>query len=93
METPLDFEWDDGKADANLAKHGVPFPFATRVFLDPDVLVVASFRPEDGERRFKAIGRIDGKLFVVVFVMIGATCRLISARRTNTKEDRLYGYR
>ncbi len=43
MKTPTDFEWDEAKAEANLAKHKVPFPFATRIFLDPNVTVIASF--------------------------------------------------
>ncbi len=29
------FEWDDRKAARNVAKHGVLFEYATRVFLDP----------------------------------------------------------
>jgi len=48
-------------------------------------------RAVDGEPRQKAIGAIDGKLYAVVFTMRGETCRLISARRTNRKEDRIYG--
>lgn len=32
-----EFEWDDAKARANLAKHGVPFDYAARVFLDPGI--------------------------------------------------------
>jgi uncharacterized DUF497 family protein len=28
------YEWDSRKAMANLAKHGVPFEFACRVFAD-----------------------------------------------------------
>jgi len=35
VELPREFEWDDVKAAANEAKHGVPFAFAARVFLDP----------------------------------------------------------
>jgi uncharacterized DUF497 family protein len=93
MNPPVDFEWDDAKANANIAKHGVPFAFAARVFLDTDAAVIASIRPEDGEDRYKAVGRIEGKLYVVVFVMRGRTCRLISARRTNAKEERIYGHR
>ena len=42
------FEWDDEKAAENLAKHGIPFEYASRVFddlyrieeEDPDFLVV-----------------------------------------------------
>ena len=30
----MTFEWDERKAGRNLAKHGVPFEYAARVFLD-----------------------------------------------------------
>jgi uncharacterized DUF497 family protein len=32
------FEWDNGKAVENLAKHGVSFAEATEVFYDPNAL-------------------------------------------------------
>jgi uncharacterized DUF497 family protein len=31
----VEFEWDERKAAANEAKHGVPFAFGARVFDDP----------------------------------------------------------
>jgi hypothetical protein len=93
VHTLTEFEWDDTKAEVNIARHGVSFRYATRVFLDPEMVAVASIREEDGEERFKAIGSIDGKLYVAVYVMRGTTCRLISARRTNAKEDERYGNR
>jgi uncharacterized protein len=93
MNIPVEFAWDDAKAKANLANHKVPFAFAARVFLDSGAVVVPTIRAGDGEDRYKAIGQIDGKLYVVVFVMRGAICRLISARRTNATEDRSYGHR
>jgi len=31
----MTFEWDPRKATENLAKHGIPFDYATRVFDDP----------------------------------------------------------
>jgi uncharacterized DUF497 family protein len=34
MTSERAFEWDDDKARSNLAKHGIPFQYATRVFLD-----------------------------------------------------------
>ena len=91
MDTPTTFEWDDAKAQANVAKHGVSFPYAVRVFLDMSIVRLPTVRAEDGEDRLKAIGEIEGRLFAVVYVMRGAVCRLISARRTNAKEDRAYG--
>ena len=36
----MEFEWDPGKAAANLRKHRVSFEDAARVFLDPALLAV-----------------------------------------------------
>jgi uncharacterized DUF497 family protein len=93
MERSPDFEWDSVKAEANERKHGITFQFATAVFLDPQVVVEDTTRPDDGEHRYKAIGVVEGKLYAVVFAHRGAIYRLISARRTNPKEDRIYAYR
>jgi uncharacterized protein len=71
----------------------VAIPFATRVFLDPDRLELDVSRMVDGEPRFKVIGMIEGKLHVVVATKRGDAYRLISARRTNRAEERVYGRR
>jgi hypothetical protein len=84
------FEWDAAKAAANLADHGVPFEFAVRVFDDPARVEFDVSRTRDGEARRKCVGRIAGKLYVVVFTMRGANCRIISARRANRAEERRY---
>ncbi len=53
-----EFEWDDGKARANVRKHGVTFEEAMTVFLDelavpfeegehPDRLILVAARPND----------------------------------------------
>jgi len=91
MDQPRLFEWDDGKALANLAKHGVPFEFATAVFLDPSGVEIDASRYDDGEARYKFVGQINGKLFSVVYTWRSATIRLISARRANAQEERRYG--
>jgi uncharacterized DUF497 family protein len=85
------FEWDEAKALANLAKHGVPFDYAAAVFLDPDGIDFDASRPEDGEARRKRVGRIEGRLFTVVYTERGDLIRLISARRANAQEERSYG--
>ena len=87
----LNFTWDDAKAQANLAKHGVPFAYATRVFLDPHKVDFDASREGEGEVRRKAVGRIEGKLYVVVYTDRDGVFRIISARRTNAAEDRAYG--
>jgi hypothetical protein len=85
------FEWDDAKAESNLAKHGVPFPYATRVFLDPRMVEFDASREGEGEARRKAVGLIDSKLFIVVYTDRRGVYRIISARRTNPTEERAYG--
>lgn len=92
MEAPAEFEWDDAKASANEAKHSVRFAYAAAVFLDDNRLDLDTTRADDGEERRKAIGLIDGKLDTVVYTLRRSLCRLISARRSNAKEGRSYGY-
>jgi uncharacterized DUF497 family protein len=93
MDVPREFEWDPNKARANIAKHDVHFAFATRVFDDPDRVEIDSSRAQDAERRAKIVGLVDGLLYVAVVTYRGAACRIISARRTNATEERLYGTR
>jgi uncharacterized DUF497 family protein len=83
--------WDAGKAASNLRKHGVPFRFAVRVFEDPDRVEFDASRASDGEPRRKCVGLIEGKLYVVVFTERGPDRRIISARRTNRREEMRYG--
>ena len=87
------FEWDDTKADGNLAKHGISFQEAIAVFADPLHVDMDSSRPEDGELRRKVVGAIQGRVFTVVYTLRGGTIRLVSARRANPKEARSYGHR
>lgn len=91
MSTGRRFDWDDDKATSNVAKHGVPFEYATRVFLDRHMVTFDASRQADQETRRKAVGVIEGKVFVVVFTDRGDTCRMISARRANAMERRAYG--
>jgi uncharacterized protein len=85
------FEWDDTKALSNLAKHGVAFPEAIRVFGDPNLIELDASRPEEREVRMKAIGAIQGRIFTVVYTTRAGVTRIISARRCNLTEKRLYG--
>ena len=85
------FDWDDAKAASNLAKHGVRFDYAARVFLDEAVVDFDASREADGEARRKAVGQIDGRIFTVVYAQPGDAIRIISARRANAMERKAYG--
>lgn len=89
----MEFEWDDGKARLNEAKHGINFTDAMGVFSDPELVILNVSREPDGEERAKAIGRIEERLFIVVFTRRGSATRIISARRANRTEERVYGDR
>jgi uncharacterized DUF497 family protein len=60
------------------------------VFLDADLVVEAASDAQQ-EARLKVLGLIEGRLFAVVYTMRGASCRIISARRTSRSEAKRYG--
>jgi len=62
----MEFEWDPAKANGNLAKHGVDFGGATRVFDDSNVLTDADPRIYS-ETRFRAIGLVRGSVVAETF--------------------------
>lgn len=73
----MDFEWDPNKAASNLAKHGVDFADAIDIFDDPRLLLVDPRRY--GERRYKAIGTVRGRVLFVAYTMRGGVCAASSA--------------
>ena len=87
----MEFEWDRGKAAANLAKHGVSFHEAGTVFGDP--LAVTFYDPDhsEGESRFLTFGFSSGnRLLVVAHTERRGATRIISARRATRKERKIY---
>jgi uncharacterized DUF497 family protein len=85
----MDFEWDEAKNRHNLAKHGVSFEDAARVFAGPRFSEVDDCRAY-GETRFRVYGMVEGRLLCVVYTMRGERVRIISARRADRAETRTY---
>ncbi|MGH9498685.1 MAG: BrnT family toxin [Terriglobales bacterium] len=81
------FEWDESKRQTNLAKHGIDFRDAMRVFDGP---VFESMSCRRDEERTVAIGSIEGIEIVLVYVMRGKQRRIISARRAHRNERQDY---
>jgi len=84
------FEWDDEKATANSAKHGVSFEVARGVFRDPFAIEQLDEREDYVEERFTLIGMASGRLLFVAYTMRGDTVRIISARGAEPYEQRQY---
>ena len=84
------FEWAAKKAAQNAAKHGVPFEYAARVFLDAQRLDSEDTRRDYREERRITMGKIEGRVFVVAYTRRGEVIRLISARKANEREQKQY---
>ena len=83
-----DFEWDDQKAEVNLAKHGVAFADAALTMRDPrsvdfDDLV-------EPEKLITLAAAPDGRILYLVSTERGGRLRLISARAATPRERRRY---
>ena len=66
------------------------FRLCARAFFDPDRVVQADTRHSYGEERFQVMGRIEQRLFVIVYTPRRDAIRIISARKANQREVRDY---
>jgi uncharacterized DUF497 family protein len=84
------YEWDDEKADANVAKHGVTFVEAATALQDPNAVYLQA-GDVDGEERLAAIGiSAAARVLLVVHVERGERERIISARIATDAEEKIY---
>ena len=84
------FEWDETKAAANDADHGVSFETAKGVFADPFAIERLDDREDYGEDRFIILGMVDDRLLFVAYTLRGDKIRIISARGAEPYEKRQY---
>ncbi len=85
----MDVEWDERKRRANIAKHGIDFVDAARVFGGP-VIETEDRRRDYGERRLRALGEFQGRVIYVVYTWRRERRRIISARRASRDERETY---
>jgi hypothetical protein len=87
----MEFKWDEKKAAANLADHGISFDEAKTVFDDP--LFVDFYDPDHSydEHRYLIVGESrQGRLLIVSYTERGESVRLISAREVTLSERKAY---
>ena len=86
----MEWRWDQRKAVANKAKHGVSFELAALVFVDPLHLSQPDFHPEGN--RWQTIGRVSSATLLVVHTFFDDEngCRIISARKATAYERKAY---
>jgi uncharacterized DUF497 family protein len=87
----FEFAWDDRKADANLRKHGVSFPEASTVFDDPLAITYPDRDHSTGETRHLTFGlSSSGQLLVISHIETHTGVRIISARKADRSERKIY---
>jgi uncharacterized DUF497 family protein len=83
-----DFEWDDHKAERNLADHGVAFQDAALAMTDPMSIDFDDLaRPENV---VTLAASPSGAILYIVSTDRDERIRIISARRATTHERRIY---
>ena len=85
----MQFSWDEAKRKANIAKHGLDFADASRVFESPMVLFEDD-RQAYGEQRMIGIGLHESLIVLIVHVESETHIRIISMRKADSNETDLY---
>ena len=85
----MQFSWDEAKQKANIAKHGLDFADASRVFESPMVLFEDD-RQDYGEQRMIGIGLLESLVVLIVHVESETLIRIISMRKADNNETNLY---
>ena len=88
----LGIAFDPAKRQVTLDSRCLDMARAEAIF-DDNVLTVADERMDYGEPRFISIGRLDGRMVVLVWTPRGGDRRIISMRKANEREQSAYGPR
>jgi uncharacterized DUF497 family protein len=86
----MNFEWDEDKSRACYQMRGFDFAYAAFAFADPDRIIRQDDRFSNGEHRYELIGRIEGRLYVLIYTPRRDVIRIMSARKANPREVKRY---
>ena len=88
----MNYEWDQTKRQFNLETHGLDFVDVTDFNWDSAV-IMEDTRRDYSETRYIAYGFLQGRLSVLVFTPRSESIRVISLRKANSREVKLYEFR
>jgi uncharacterized DUF497 family protein len=86
----MNFQWDEDKSDSCFRLRGFDFAYAASAFSDPDRMIRRDSRFSYGEDRYQLIGRVEARLFVVIYTPRDDEIRIISTRKANQREVTRY---
>lgn len=85
----MKFEWDENKNETNIERHEIDFHDAHFIF-DHPMLVKTDTRKDYGEKRLVGLGLLFEVEVVIVFTKRSDNIRVISIRRANKNERKIY---
>ena len=88
----MKIEFDPAKRELTLLHRGLDLVRAGEIF-DGPTITVADDRKDYGETRYISVGELDERMVVVVWTLRATTRRIISLRKANDREQKIYGKR
>jgi uncharacterized DUF497 family protein len=85
----MEFEWYSEKERVNIEKHGITLDAVKKVFADPFRIMQYDIEHSGQEDRWQTLGMAGDVLFVV-HTERGDKTRIISARKAEPWERRIY---
>jgi uncharacterized DUF497 family protein len=85
-----DFAWDDDKAARNWRDHAMTFEMAREAFRDPFAVEWQDLEQDPSEVRYAVIAMVQGRLIFVGYTMRRARILIITARKAEPYERRIY---
>jgi uncharacterized protein len=82
-------EYDSAKSDKNMKGRGLPFSKASEFDWETAIYTIDD-RIEYGETRYVALGFLGPRLHVLCFTPIEGGVRVISFRKANRREVKIY---
>ncbi len=86
---PMELEWDDAKREKTLRERGIDFADVARLDWD-NAVIIPDTRRDYGEVREVAMAELDDRLMIVAYTIRGDRVRVISFRKANRRERRLF---
>ena len=86
----MEFEYDPEKSKSNLAKHGIDFEAAQRLWDSSKTVTLVAAHAGNDAVRYLVLGMIDGKHWTAITTRRGKRIRIISVRRSRKNEEAIY---
>ena len=88
----MQIDFDPDKRDKAMAERGLDFARADEVFAATH-FTAEDAREDYSETRYITVGKLDGRMIVMVWTPRGKVRRIISRRKANEREQTRYAHR